>query len=95
MSLQPIGGRETGLSWEGVTSILDYYIEPYVAPGYNNSQYGGMVTPEDPFGGSVDILPDSEPEPALTTGKIAGVPISNVMLIVGVAILALIARKGA
>lgn len=66
MSLQPIGGRETGLSWDGLTSIMDYYIEPYIAPGYKNSQYSGLPTAEDPFGGSVDILPDSEPEPALS-----------------------------
>ena len=65
MSILPFGGRETGLRVDGFTSIADYYIDPFIAPGYDNSQYDGLPSAEDPFGGSFDILPDSEPEPAL------------------------------
>lgn len=89
---QTIGGRTTGLSFDGFDSIQDFYTIPVVAPGYVNSQYTYMPSAEDPFGGTVDILPDSEPQPLLQT-PISEINFKSPLVIgAGLLILALILK---
>jgi len=42
--------RTTGLEYEGYNSIADVYNEPYVTPGWFNSQYGLEIIEQDPYG---------------------------------------------
>lgn len=87
----------------GMNSMESAYNEPYVAPGWLNSTYGGVDPYGDVYGLGIDIpwatnpdlLPDSEPEPqqrGFIAESLKGLPAWPVLL-AGIIIITVVLKK--